>query len=153
MVRRGGRDRDGGPEGARPAVGSSAGLRVELRAATTLPEPTGIQDWELCVPGALYKRNDTDHDGVEDYFSAYAHEFRDDRLPSLAVLAYLPARGRYVALTRVTPPAHDARSSPRRCGVAGSCWTPTSDRSASSRPAGRSSCAPGIRSPRHAPSA
>jgi hypothetical protein len=112
MVRRGGRDRDGGPEGARPAVGSSAGLRVELRAATTLPEPTGIQDWELCVPGALYKRNDTDHDGVEDYFSAYAHEFRDDRLPSLAVLAYLPARGRYVALTRVTPPAHDARLEP-----------------------------------------
>ena len=73
-------------------AGTSPGLRIELRALTT--REAGFEAWQFCIPGALYNRNDTDHDGVEDYLGTYVQDYRDDRLPSLAVLAYLPAGGR-----------------------------------------------------------
>jgi hypothetical protein len=67
----------------------------------------GLDDWEFFIPGALYKKNDTDHDGVEDYLGTYTQDYRDDRLPSLAVLAFLPGRRRYVALARSNRPEYD----------------------------------------------
>src|SRR6476469_9565159 len=42
---------------ARVAVaGKSRGLRVEFCAETTVPEVGGLEDWEFCVPGALYNK-------------------------------------------------------------------------------------------------
>jgi hypothetical protein len=89
------------------AVGKSPGIRIELQAETAIPEARELNDWEFFIPGALYKKNDTDHDGVEDYLGTYVQDYRDDRLASLAVLAFLPARQRYVALARCTLPEHD----------------------------------------------
>jgi hypothetical protein len=89
------------------AVGKSPGIRVEFNAATAIPGASGINDWEFFIPGALYKKNDTDHDGVEDYLGTYTQDYRDDRLASLAVLAFLPVRQRYVALARCSLPEHD----------------------------------------------
>jgi hypothetical protein len=49
------------------AAGKSRGLRVEFCAETAVSGVSGLDDWQFCVPGALYNKNDTDHDGVEDY--------------------------------------------------------------------------------------
>ena len=89
------------------ASGPAPGVRVELRATTALAGARSLDDWELCIPGALYKKNDTDHDGREDYLGTYVQDYRDDRLPSLAVLAYAPAAGRWVSLSRARAPTHD----------------------------------------------
>jgi hypothetical protein len=89
------------------AVGKSPGIRIELNAETAVSGARGISDWEFFIPGALYKRNDTDHDGAEDYLGTYTQDYRDDRLASLAVLAFLPVRQRYVALARCNLPEHD----------------------------------------------
>ena len=88
-------------------AGSSPGVRVELRVDTAAPDAGGHDDWQFFIPGSLYNRNDTDHDGAEDYLGTYTQDFRDDRLASLAVLAYLPRAGRYAALTRADLPEHD----------------------------------------------
>jgi hypothetical protein len=89
------------------AAGKSPGVRIEFCSETALSGVGGLKDWEFFVPGALYKKNDTDHDGVEDYLGTYTQDYRDDRLPSLAVLAFLPVRRWYVALTRCKRPEYD----------------------------------------------
>ena len=88
-------------------AGSSPGVRVELRADTDAADADAHGDWQFFIPGSLYNRNDTDHDGVEDYLGTYTQDFRDDRLASLAVLAFLPRAGRYAALARTDLPEHD----------------------------------------------
>jgi hypothetical protein len=88
-------------------VGLARGLRIEFRATTVFPDVRHFEDLEFFIPGALYKRNDTNHDGVEDYLGTYVQDYRDDRLASLAVLAYAPRVGRYVALTRGDSPELD----------------------------------------------
>ena len=70
-------------------AGTSKGLRAEFGAETTAVGAGGVEDWEFFIPGALYNKNDTDHDGVEDYLGTYTQDYRDDRLASLAVLAFL----------------------------------------------------------------
>ena len=89
------------------AAGKSSGIRIEFNAETAITETEELKNWEFFIPGALYKKNDTDHDGVEDYLGTYVQDYRDDRLGSLAVLAFLPARQRYVALARCSLPQHD----------------------------------------------
>jgi hypothetical protein len=88
-------------------AGTGAGLRLELRAQTVAPGTASLDDWEFFIPGTLYKHNDTNHDGVEDYLGTYEQDHRDDRLGSLTVLAYAPQRRRYVALSRADLPAFD----------------------------------------------
>src|SRR5215218_8225825 len=84
-------------------AGTATGVRVELRV-----EADGaFEDWQLFVPGALYNRNDTDGDGREDYLGTYVQEYRDDRLPSLAVVGFLPGADRAVAITRAAAPGFD----------------------------------------------
>jgi hypothetical protein len=87
--------------------GTSPAFRVEFCSETKVSEAETLDDWEFCIPGALYKKNDTDHDGIEDYLRTYTQDYRDDRLPSLAVLAYLPRRRSYVALARCNQPEND----------------------------------------------
>src|ERR1700730_14876567 len=43
-------------------AGKSRGLRIEFCSETAVSEVGGLEDWEFCVPGALYNKNDTDHD-------------------------------------------------------------------------------------------
>jgi len=69
-------------------------INTEFCAETAVSGAGGLDDWEFFIPGALYKKNDTDHDGIEDYLGTYTQDYRDDRLASLAVLAFLPARKR-----------------------------------------------------------
>jgi hypothetical protein len=93
-------------------AGKAKGVRVEFRAETAIPGLAGFQDLEFFIPGGLYKRNDTDHDGIEDYLGTYVQDYRDDRLASLAVMAYAPSSGRYVALARADIPKFDTALSP-----------------------------------------
>jgi hypothetical protein len=94
-------------EAAILSAGTSSGVRVEFAAQTTASGVGGLGDWQFCIPGALYNKNDTDHDAVEDYLGTYHQDYRDDRLPSLAVLAYLTTARRYVSLARVSRPEFD----------------------------------------------
>lgn len=87
--------------------GQSQGVRVEFRAETAFQGTSSLDDFEFFIPGSLYKKNDTDHDGIEDYLGTFTQDYRDDRLASLAVLAYLHGDRRFVALTRATPPQYD----------------------------------------------
>lgn len=87
--------------------GDSQGIRVEFCAETAFADTSSLDDFEFFIPGSLYKKNDTDHDGVEDYLGTYVQDYRDDRLASLAVLAYVPAQKEFVALSRATVPQFD----------------------------------------------
>lgn len=89
------------------SAGESAGLRLEFEITTCFGGNTGTDDFQYFIPGSLYNRNDTDHDGVEDYLRTYVQDYRDDRLASLAVLAFSPSAGRWAALTRPATPAFD----------------------------------------------
>lgn len=64
-------------------------------------------DTQVFAPPALYDLNDIDGDGLEDYLDTRELVFRDDRLTGLAVMAFAPARGLGVTLTRQDLPAHD----------------------------------------------
>jgi hypothetical protein len=86
-------------------AGAAGGIRVELRAEAH--GDGAFENWQLFVPGALYNRNDTDEDGREDYLGTYVQEYRDDRLPCLAVLGFLPGAGCAVAISRADTPAFD----------------------------------------------
>jgi hypothetical protein len=87
-------------------AGTAGGIRIELRAEA---HGDGVfENWQLFVPGALYNRNDTDEDGREDYLGTYVQEYRDDRLPSLAVLGFLPGARCAVGISRASVPAFDA---------------------------------------------
>ena len=87
------------------SVGESAGVRLQFEIATCFGG--GSDDFQYFIPGSLYNRNDTDRDGVEDYLHTYVQDYRDDRLASLAVLAFSPAAGRWAALTRPATPGFD----------------------------------------------
>ena len=88
--------------------GQSKGFRIELRMNTTFPNTRSLDDYELFIPGSLYKKNDTDHDGKEDYLGTYAQDYRDDRLASMSVLVRIPRLNAYVALSRVSLPMADS---------------------------------------------
>jgi hypothetical protein len=88
-------------------AGKGPGIRIEFCSETAVPEVNGLDGWEFFVPGALYKKNDTDHDGVEDYLGTYIQDYRDDRLPSLAIAVFLPTNRRYLALARCSLPRYD----------------------------------------------
>jgi len=88
-------------------AGTAPGFRFELNVLSDFAGIQGLQDYQFFIPGALYNKNDTDHDGVEDYLRTFAQSYRDDRLPSLSVLAYAPSKQTYLALTRADLPAFD----------------------------------------------
>lgn len=89
--------------------GSARALRFELEAESSV---ASASDWQFFISGALYNRNDTDLDGIEDYLGGYIQEYRDDRNGHLAALAYLPQQSLGLSLARTTVPAYDPAVSP-----------------------------------------
>lgn len=86
--------------------GKSEGFRSLLSINTTFPDGTKIRDFEYIIPAAFYKDNDSDHDGVEDYYGTYNLCFRDE-LPSPVVLGYHPLKQFYISLIRSKLPQYD----------------------------------------------
>ena len=46
-----------------------------------------FDDYGFIIPGALYNKNDTDHDGIDDYLATFNQDYKDDRNLSLSVTA------------------------------------------------------------------
>lgn len=67
----------------------------------------GFGDYSFIVPGALYNKNDTDNDGIEDYLGTYCQDLKDDRNPLLSVMEYCGKSGRFLALIRADVPVKD----------------------------------------------
>lgn len=88
-------------------AGTASGFRFELNILTEFAGTAGLQDYQFFIPGALYNKNDTDQDGIEDYLHTYVQSYRDDRLPSLVVQVFAPSQQTYLALTRADLPAFD----------------------------------------------
>jgi len=84
--------------------GQSDGFRLLLALATAFP--ANIGEFEYLIPASLYKHNDTDHDGIEDYHRTYDLSFRDE-LPAPVVLGYHVADKFYVSLIRSKLPQYD----------------------------------------------
>jgi hypothetical protein len=87
--------------------GTADGFRFELNVVSEFAATHDIEDLQFFIPGALYNKNDTDHDGIDDYLHTFEQSYRDDRLPSLSVMAFIPATGSYLALTRKDVPEFD----------------------------------------------
>ena len=88
------------------AVGTGVGVNVGLDTVARAGDGAG-EDWQFYLPCTLYNRNDSDGDGVEDYFGIYAHDLRDDKNGVLAVLARQPANGATFSMARLSMPAFD----------------------------------------------
>ena len=61
-------------------AGKTEGLRFTLEVETSFANTEGVEDFEFYAAGSLYKKNDTDHDGKEDYLGTFDQDFR--RRPS-----------------------------------------------------------------------
>jgi len=87
--------------------GKSEGFRNSLLLSTVLTAGVEFRDFEYLVPGAFYKYNDIDHDGIEDWLGTYNQSYRDDRLPMRAVIGYYLPKKFYISLFRVDIPKYD----------------------------------------------
>lgn len=88
-------------------AGKTEGLRFTLEVETSFANTEGVEDFEFYAAGSLYKKNDTDHDGKEDYLGTFDQDFRDDRLGNMTVMAFAPREKTYVALSRAVAPVRD----------------------------------------------
>ncbi len=66
-----------------------------------------FDDYGFIIPGALYNKNDTDEDGIDDYLGTYSQDYKDDRNPSLSVTAYGFKGKSFVSLLRGDLPEKD----------------------------------------------
>lgn len=66
-----------------------------------------FDDYEFIVPGSFYNKNDTDHDGLDDYLGTFDQDYKDDRNPTLSVTAYAPKQNLCFALIRADKPVLD----------------------------------------------
>lgn len=66
-----------------------------------------FQDYGFIIPGALYNKNDTDEDGMDDYLGTYDQDYKDDRNPSLSVTAFGKKSKQFVSLIRGNTPQED----------------------------------------------
>lgn len=71
------------------------------------PKAKSFDDYGFIIPGALYNKNDTDHDGIDDYLATFNQDYKDDRNPSLSVTAYSKKGKRFVSLIRADIPTMD----------------------------------------------
>lgn len=84
------------------------GFRLRLDLYTNSPEGTEFPDLRYFAPPALYDKNDLDEDGVEDYLGTQNLMYREDRLNTLAVLAYDEKTKLSMTLIRADLPAYDS---------------------------------------------
>jgi hypothetical protein len=87
------------------AIASAVRLTTEFRYNDE--NANSFNDYCVIVPGAFYNKNDTDGDGIDDYFGTYNHDYRDDRNPSLAVTCFCKTSQKFVSLIRADIPQKD----------------------------------------------
>jgi len=66
-----------------------------------------FSEMQYFAPPAIYDKNDLDDDGIDDYFLAQNRMLRDDRLCSLAFMAYHPEKKLSLTLVRADIPEVD----------------------------------------------
>jgi len=88
-------------------VSAATGNRLtsEFRCRDILADD--FDDYQFVIPGALYNKNDTDGDGMDDYLGTFNQDYKDDRNPSLSVTAYLCRSNSAIALLRGDVPTKD----------------------------------------------
>lgn len=85
------------------------GLRVRVAlSGSGESRSTGSSPWRMFSAGANYNGNDLDEDGVDDYTGSIRHDYRDDRLTSLSVMAYDEVTRNAYSLARSVPPRFDS---------------------------------------------
>ncbi len=84
-------------------MGIRTGMDLEI-----LPEikPTFMQ-MQYFAPPAIYDKNDLDEDGIDDYFLTQSRIIRDDRLNTLAFMAYHPESKKSLTVVRADMPEFD----------------------------------------------
>ena len=86
---------------SRTAIHLTSDFRFRDRVAGSL------DDYQFVIPGALYNKNDTDGDGMDDYLGTFCQDYKDDRNPSMSVTAFVPKGKRFVSLLRADVPVRD----------------------------------------------
>lgn len=66
-----------------------------------------FSDYQFIIPGALYNKNDTDEDGIDDYLATFNQDYKDDRNPALSVTAFSNKGKQFVSLLRGDLPKQD----------------------------------------------
>ena len=66
-----------------------------------------FEDYSFIIPGALYNKNDTDEDGIDDYLGTFCQDYKDDRNPSLSIMEYCENSHYFVSLIRADLPKWD----------------------------------------------
>ena len=87
--------------------GRAEGVNTRMSWEVAFAQVMSFDDVQLVVPGAFYGKNDTDDDGRDDYLQTYDQDYRDDRLPSMSLVAWSKRDQRFVALARADPPRQD----------------------------------------------
>lgn len=80
-------------------------LTSELRCRDFKAE--SFDDYGFIIPGALYNKNDTDEDGIDDYLGTFNQDYKDDRNPSLSVTAFGKKGRSFISLIRGDLPQKD----------------------------------------------
>lgn len=76
------------------------GIRLTTEFRCRDDKANTLDDYQFIIPGALYNKNDTDDDGVDDYLGTFSQDYKDDRNPSLSVMAFCRNSKRFISLLR-----------------------------------------------------
>lgn len=85
----------------------AAAVRWTLAFQCAADGAESFKDYQFVVPGSFYNKNDTDNDGRDDYLGTFNQDYKDDRNPSLSVIAYAPKAHACFALIRADLPKTD----------------------------------------------
>lgn len=83
------------------------GIRLTTEFRCRDDKANTLDDYQFIIPGALYNKNDTDDDGVDDYLGTFSQDYKDDRNPSLSVMAFCRNSKRFISLIRGDLPQKD----------------------------------------------
>lgn len=86
---------------------TAKGFRLRLDFVTAFKEGASYTDLKYFIPPALYDKNDTNEDGLEDYYGTQNQMYREDRLNSLSVMAYHDQDQVSISLSRADIPEFD----------------------------------------------
>jgi hypothetical protein len=85
--------------------GSAVRVTTEFRCRDE--KAASFDDYQFVIPGALYNKNDTDLDGMDDYLGTFVQDYKDDRNPSLSVTGFCKPSKKYISLIRADVPVKD----------------------------------------------